>query len=166
MTFIDKQLCYNSLKGGIIILNEYEVNINTCLISYDGTNSEIIEGDKTYYVSASPTTIISYNCEYYGSSLLGRLVGSKNMLKMGYKLPIIVEESKELIFMPTSSFEHKDCAWINIANIKDYQAKDNNVIVNFFGGQQRELPISFFSFESQFFRASKLLLTLKMRKKG
>ncbi len=87
------------------------------------------------------------------------------MLKMGYKLPIIVEESKEIIFMPTTSFEHKNCAWVNIANVKEYEAKDNNVIVTFYGGLKRELPISIFSFENQFLRASKLLLTLKMRKK-
>lgn len=111
-----------------------------------------------------PTLVISHSCEYFGSSLKGRLSGSKTMLGMGYKLPVIIEESKEIIFMPTMSVDHKECSWINIAHIQNYKAKDNNVVVSFSSGVKRELPISYFSFENQFFRASKLLLTLKMRK--
>ena len=76
-----------------------------------------------------PTNIIGYSCEYFGSSLKGRLKGSSVMLGMGYKLPVIVEESKEIIFMPTMSLEHSECSWINISHIQKYEAKDNNVII-------------------------------------
>ena len=147
------------------MFDSYEVNEETSLILFKGNKSEIIEGGQVFTLNLKPTAIISYNCEYFGSSLNGRILGSKNMLGMGYKLPIIVEESRELIFMPTTSIENQECSWLNIANIKSYIAKDNNVIVEFHSGIKRELPISYFSFENQFFRASKLLLILKMRKK-
>ncbi len=145
--------------------NYYEVNEETSLILYKDNGSEIVEGDRVFNLNLIPNNIISYSCEYFGSSLLGRIIGSKYMLGMGYKLPVIVEESREIIFMPTISAENKECSWVNIANIKNYKAHKNNVLVTFNSGIKRELPISYFSFENQFFRASKLLLILKMRKK-
>ncbi len=145
--------------------NNYEVNEETSLILFKNNKSEVIEGNRIFSLDLKPTAIISYSCEYFGSSLAGRILGSKNMLGMGYKLPVIVEESREIIFIPTTSIENHECSWINIANIKKYTAKDNNVIVEFKSGLKREIPISYFSFENQFFRGSKLLLILKMRKK-
>ncbi len=147
------------------MLDSYEVNRETSLILFKDNKSEIIEGNQVFTLNIRPTMVISYSCEYFGSSLNGRILGSKNMLGMGYKLPIIVEETEEIIFMPTTSIENHECSWINIANIKSYVARENNVIVEFNSGIKRELPISYFSFENQFFRASKLLLILKMRKK-
>ena len=86
------------------------------------------------------------------------------MLGMLYKLPIIVEENKELIFMPTTSIKNKNCWWINVSNVKSYRPKGNKVLVEFIGGKKCVLPVSYFSFESQLFRANKLLLILKKRK--
>lgn len=146
-------------------MKNYEINLNTCLIKGENNKSEIIETDKSYYVEKKPTDIINYSCEYFGSSLEGRIKGSKRMLGMLYKLPIIVEESNEIVFMPTTSIRQSNCWWINIANIKNYKSKGDQVEVEFVGGKTCDIQLSYFSFENQLFRATKLLILLQKRKK-
>ena len=143
----------------------YEINSKTCaLISKEKDQTEIIEEDKTFIINKPVTKILKESCEYYGSSLEGRIKGSKTMLGMCYKLPIIVESSKELIFFPTTSPLNEECCWISIKNIKDYIAVDNNVVIKFKGNVTEKFPITYEALENQMFRSTKLMLLLKNRK--
>ena len=147
--------------------NIYEINTKTCaLISRGVDTTEIIEEDKNFIINKPINKILNESCEYYGSTLEGRIKGSKKILGMCYKLPIIVESSIELIFFPTTSPYNENCCWLSIKNIKDYKAIDNNVIINFKGNYKETFSITYESLENQMFRASKLLFLIKNRKQN
>lgn len=143
----------------------YEINSETCaLVPNSNLSTVIIEKESSFIIPLPVSKVINYNCAYYGSSFEGRLKGSKYALGSKYKLPIIIEESKELIFFPTSSFENPNCVWISLNNISDYQKSQDATIVKFNNKQKIDLKISYESFENQVLRATKLLLILKSRK--
>ncbi len=142
----------------------YEITNSTCaLIAKEGNKTEIIEKNRTFEINKSVSKILRESCEYYGSTLEGRTKGSKKLLGMCYKLPIIVEGSNELIFFPTMSPQLDECCWIALKNISTYEAVDNNILVKFSSGEERLFPLSFDAFESQIFRSTKLLLILRSR---
>lgn len=143
----------------------YEITTKTCaLIAKDYKTTEVIENDNTFIINKTPIQILKESCEYYGSSLEGRIKGSKTLLGMCYKLPIIIESSNEIIFFPTMSPYNEDCSWISVKNIKDYKAVDNNVIVKFTNDEKEMFPITHEMLENQMFRATKLMLLLRNRK--
>lgn len=142
----------------------YEITNRTCaLISRSPETTEVIEDNRTFIIDKPISKVLNESCEYYGSTLEGRLQGSKTVLGMCYKLPIIVESVNELIFFPTLSPHNENCSWISIKNIKDYKPLDNNVIIRFKGNFKETFPITYESLENQMFRASKLLLLIKNR---
>lgn len=144
---------------------DYEINTQTCAIMpVDEKNIKII-GEETFELKAKTNEIIEYGCRYYGSSFLGRVEGSKFLLGMRYKLPIILEEEKETILFPTHSYKNKACSWISLNKIKGYNVNTNGLEVLFHNNKSVVLPISLDSFESQMLRATKLLLNLRQRKK-
>jgi len=145
---------------------EIEVNRGTCaIISLDKEMCKIINESEKEQVLKMPTIdIIEYGCRFFGSSFAGRVEGSKFLLGSCYKLPIIIEEQNEMIFFPTHSYRNEKCAWISLNHINEYKKDDYGVKLKFNNGKIISLPISFESFEAQFFRATKLLLTLRKRK--
>ena len=142
----------------------YEITNKTCaLVSKGPKTTEVIEDNKTFLIQKPISKVLNESCKYYGRTLEGRLQGSKTVLGMCYKLPIIVESVNELVFFPTVSPYNENCSWISIKHIKDYQAVDNNVIIRFKGNTKETFPLTYESLENQMFRASKLLLLIKSR---
>ena len=144
---------------------DYEISTKTYAIKYrDEKSCLLIEGGKEIVNNKPINKYLDYNCNYFGSSLEGRIKSSKTVLGMKYKLPIIIEESRELIFFPTTSPRNEQCTWISLNNIKKYEKKDLYTSITFENNQKYIFDISIESFENQFLRASKLLLNLKNRK--
>lgn len=142
-----------------------EISSNTCAVSYKTpTSCEIIDEKTPSRINLNLQEYINYNCEYYGSSFEGRRKGSQSILGMKYKLPIIIEESRELIFFPTSAYDKEDCSWISLKNILSYEKAETKTVVTFKNGQIHTFNISIYSFENQMLRANRLLLILKTRK--
>ena len=93
---------------------EYEINKNTqVLLPISETKSKVIEKDNEYIVNNSVFKIIEHSCEYFGSTYEGRKNGTKKLLGISYKSPIIIEDYNNLIFFPTTSPESEECIWIN-----------------------------------------------------
>lgn len=153
-----------------MVTDIYEINSETCaLIPENGQTTKIINGSKILTQPQNINTIVNYSCEYYGSSFDGRVKGSKAVLGMRYKLPIIIEESRELIFFPTTSYDNEKCAWISLQNISSYEQagkSKNKTKIVFKSGVTINYPISYESFENQLLRATRLLLILKNRKEN
>ena len=84
-------------------MENYEINRNTlAILSCGKEKSKIIEDDKEFYVNLSPLKIIDNSCKYFGSSYDGRFNGTKSILGISHKSPIIIEESSRIIFFPTT----------------------------------------------------------------
>lgn len=142
----------------------YEINVNTyALLPIDDKKTIAIEKDGNIVVLKNATQIIKESCENFGSSYDGRYNGTKKLLGVSYKSPIIIEETKKIIYFPTTSPRLNTCAWINLNSIKNYDYKNEKVKVYFFNNKIIDLDISFQSFDRQVLRASRLELILQKR---
>lgn len=147
-------------------MNLYEINNETnALISIGEKKTKVIENDKIFTINESVMKIIEHSCSFFGSSYLGRHEGTKKLIGVSHKSPIIIEESNKIIYFPTTSPRLYNCSWLSLRHIKNYQRNNNNTLINFENGQQIEIDISFGSFDNQYLRATKLESILRKRMK-
>ena len=60
---------------------EYEINSETlAIIPLQKGKSKILELNDEYEIDLTPYKIMENSCNYYGSSLTGRMEGSKSIL--------------------------------------------------------------------------------------
>ena len=105
------------------------------------------------------------SCRYFGSSYEGRKEGSKSILGAEYKVPIVIEDSTNLVVFPTTSPYADDCAWISLKRVNNIHKIDaNNSKIIFDNNTEIIVPCSFRSLENQLSRASRLDLILRNRK--
>ena len=84
--------------------NDYIINVETLLIlPYGKGRSIVYEMDETLIINLDILQIIKNSCLFFGSSLEGRKEGTKYLINCEMKVPIIVEDSKLIIFFFTSS---------------------------------------------------------------
>lgn len=146
-------------------MDKYEINKSTLAIIPISKNcSKVIEQENDYIINNSTTNIIDHSCKFFGSSYNGRCEGTKNLVGFNYKSPIIIEESKEIIFFPTSSPRFDNCSWISLNNIEKYIKKENISSIYFKNGLIMDLEISYSSLENQILRATMLESKLRQRK--
>ena len=131
-------------------MNNYEINSATLAIVPLGENlSKVYEEEAEYIVSKSPNAIIKENCEFYGSSYEGRCRGTKNLTGIKSKFPIIIEESRNIIFFPTGSVRSEENTWIALNNIKEYKIDALNSKITFKNNENLDLDISYYSLDNQ-----------------
>ena len=149
-------------------MKEYEINDATLAIMPNtDTTSIVVESDVKYNVEALPLKIVDYSCKYFGSSYRGRREGSKQILKTSYKLPIMIEDSRNIIFFPTISPDETNCSWIawnKIFDINPVKDDKSYTEVIFDNGRKINVPISYKSMENQILRASRLESVIRNRK--
>lgn len=146
-------------------MDYYEINEDTiALIPYNDM-TRVYENDSSFLVNKSAQKIIEDSCEYFGSSYEGRKKGTTNLTGMTHKLPVIIEESKNIIFFPTASPRINKCAWISLQHVLRYNKEDIYALVEFKNNKKLLLDISYASFDNQVLRASRLETVLRSRKK-
>lgn len=149
-------------------MNQYEINDATLAIIPDKkTNSLILEEGTEYKIEAKPLKIIDYSCKYFGSSYVGRREGSKQILQTAYKLPIMIEDTRNIVFFPTNSPEETECSWLalnKIEKIRPLSSRNNYTEIEFANGKILALPISYKSLENQILRASRLESVIRNRR--
>ena len=146
-------------------MKDYEINESTlAIIPIDAKTSRVYEEEESYIINKSSNGIIKYNCEFYGSSYDGRCIGTKNLTGIKSKYPIIIEESRNIIFFPTSSIRNKQSSWIAINKIKDFRKKDYICEIQFKNNKVLNVDISYYSLENQVVRAILLKSKLNDRK--
>ncbi len=143
----------------------YEINCDTlALIPVSENETKIIERNNIFNINSSVMDIIENSCEYFGSSYIGRHEGTKKLIGITHKAPIIIEESKNLIYFPTTSPRLDNCIWIGLNNIKTYERKNGKTELEFTNNKKIRLDISFGSLDNQVLRATKLESVLRKRK--
>lgn len=143
----------------------YEINQETlAIIPINSNQSKIIEEDSIITINKETTKIIDDSCRYFGSSYIGRHEGTKSLLGINYKSPIVIEESGEIIFFPTASPRVNDCYWISLKHVDRIKKSENATKIMFKNGKELELNISYGSLQNQLFRASRLQSVLRDRK--
>lgn len=145
-------------------MNEYEINSKTlALISLKDNKTKVIEENEIYIINQSVKEVINHSCKYFGSSYLGRYEGTKAIIGITYKSPILIEETNYIIFFPTCSVRNKNCNWISLNKIKDYKKYNHNSKIIFKNNLELVLDISIGSLENQILRST--LLESKIRKR-
>lgn len=145
----------------------YEINSSTlAVLSVDNKTSRVIEEREEFYVKKSTLSIIDKSCKYFGSSYNGRFEGTKHLTGISYKSPIIIEETKNIIFFPTASPRLTECSWIALNNILDYKNNNGKTLLEFNNGYNLYLNISYNIVENQILRATRLDSMLRKRKIG
>lgn len=147
------------------MVENYEINSSTlAIIPIAKEISKVIEEDDVITVNKSTTEIIDDSCKYFGSSYLGRHEGTKNLIGINYKSPIVIEESNEIIFFPTSSPRFDNCYWISLKKILKYKKEAGRTIVIFKNNLELPINISIGSLENQILRSTLLESVLRSRK--
>ena len=105
------------------------------------------------------------SCKYFGSTYKGRKDGAKELLGAEYKVPIIVDNSSNLIVFPTTSPLADDCIWVSLKRVKRFEKIDfNNTKLIFDNNIELIVPCSYRTIENQISRASRLDLIMRNRK--
>lgn len=147
------------------MISNYEINQSTlAIIPLGYKKSKIIEENSVFEIEKTPTEIVNHSCKYFGSSFRGRFEGTKNLIGVNYKAPIIVEETREIIFFPTSSPRFENCSWISLSNILKYTKNDYNPEIIFKNGTRISVDISYNTLDNQILRATRLESVLRYRK--
>lgn len=146
-------------------MKNYEINSSTlAIIPIDNEISEVYEETGKYTIKKSSNSIIKENCKFYGSSYEGRCTGTKYLTGIKTKYPIIIEESRNIIFFPTSSIRTQQSTWIALNKIKEYKQKEKNSRIYFKNDFKLDLDISYYSLENQIIRATMLKSKLYEKK--
>ncbi len=144
---------------------DYEINRNTIMIiPVNDKQSRVIETDTEYIVDADAYSIMERSCLYFGSSFEGRLSSSKEMLGSIYKAPILIEESRNIIFFPIKSCVVRQNAWISLNNLVSYNKHDKKTIITFKNDKQMLIDAPYFSIDNQVLRSTMLESILRRRK--
>ena len=145
-------------------MENYEINSNTLALVSKNGKTKVYELDKVFMVEKSANEIVEDSCSFFGSSLSGRQKGTASLIGVTYKCPIIIEESKNIIFFPTCSPRIATCSWISLNNIETYYSTDSKrVIIKFKNGQKLYISSTYGVIDNQILRSTRLESVLRGR---
>ncbi len=145
---------------------KYEVNYGTlAVLPNNADDSLIYEDNQRYIVQQKPFEIMEDSCKYFGSTYDGRKESAKSILGAEYKIPIVVEDSNNLIVFPTTSPSSDNCAWVSLNRVKSFEPIDStSTKIIFDNDMEIIIPATFRSIENQISRATRLDYILRKRK--
>lgn len=145
---------------------KYEISKGTlAIVPNEKESSLVYEDEDRYIIDDSPFKIMEESCKYFGSTYEGRKDSAKEILGAEYKVPIVIEDSDNLVVFPTTSPFSDECVWISLKRVKKFEKIDVcNTKIIFDNGKEIIVPCSYRSIENQVSRASRLDYILRMRK--
>ena len=145
---------------------KYEISNGTlAIVPNEKESSLVYEDDERYIIDDRPFKIMEDSCKYFGSTFEGRKDSAREILGAEYKVPIIVEDTSNLVVFPTTSPHSDDCVWISLKRLKKFEKVDScNTKILFDNGKEIIVPCSYRTIENQVSRASRLDYILRMRK--
>lgn len=147
-------------------MENYRITNKTlAIIPINKKKSKIYEHDNVIIVHKGAQKIISENCEYYGSSYEGRKKGTLELTGITHKAPILIEDSQNLIFFPTSSPRLNDCNWISLNNMDSSVPFDGESLLKFNNNLILQVSTSNKIITNQLLRATRLESIIYKRKK-
>ncbi len=145
-------------------MESYEINKNTIALVPKDKKTIVYEEDNSFVVDKTPLQIVEESCEYFGSSLEGRQVGTSKIIGFTHKVPIIVEESFDLIFFPTLSPKNEECSWLSYSHIFKPDKFKDKTIIELKNGKKILVDVSSAIIDNQLYRCSRLKEALQLRK--
>ena len=148
-------------------MDNYEINVETLLIvPFEKGKSKVYEFDGDFVVNKTPLAIIKDSCLYFGCTYEGRRDSVKQILGVDMKVPILIEDSKNIIFFPTSSCINQNSVWISYENLLKYSKfNEFSTILYFQNKQNIKVDVKYNLIDNQIIRCIKLKTLLVKRKK-
>lgn len=141
--------------------NDYIINGETvAMVSVSCSCCRVFELDDCFEVNMSLKDIVELSCKYFGSSFNGRIDGSKYHLGDNYKVPIIIDEYRDIIIFPIKSYNSVNNCIISFNKINNYEKIDDGILLYTKNGKKIKISDSFGIFENQYFKAQKLFLKI------
>ena len=147
-------------------MKKYEINKKTMALYAMCEKTRVYEEDRNFIVDCPANEIMEESCAYFGSSLSGRRKGTEKLIGALYKAPIIVEETNDIIFFPTSSHKSSSCSWLRSSMVDRYYYKNGHLIVEFKNGDRIILNVSYGVIDNQILRSIRLESVLRARKQN
>ena len=146
-------------------MEKYIVNNNTVALLKKKNITIVYEKNKKFIVNQKLNKIISFNCRYYGSNLEGRLISTKELLNIKYKVPIIIYEYKNMIFSYLNNKRDKTCLLVNLNMLVFYKKYDNYLYLKFLNNNGFRVKISEYNLEKLIINHFKINNLINCRKK-
>ena len=146
---------------------DYEINVDTLLlIPIDYNKTKVIEKGDVFIVKCSTLSIIKKSCLFFGSSYEGRKAAIKYLIGIDMKVPILIEESRNIIFFPTASCVNQNSIWVSYQNLLKYSKKNEfSTILYFENNKKIVIEVKYNLIDNQVIRCLKLDTILLKRKK-
>ena len=145
----------------------YEIDLSTLmLIGIDDKSTKVVTTMNDFIINMSCRDIIERSCKYFGSSLKERINVTHRLIKISSKVPIIVEESRNIIFFPLKSCREKNNIWISYNNLEKYYKNDNKTVLLFKNNKNVLLDFSYYIIDNQITRSIMLDYELIKRRKS
>lgn len=144
-----------------------EIDLSTLmLIGLEEEQTKVVTNDNEFIVNCSAKKIIEDSCKFFGSTLKNRINMTKLLVNIVSKSPIIVEESRNIIFFPLKSIREKNNIWISFNNLEKYIKKNDKTIFYFKSGKSILLNFSYYIIDNQVTRSLMLDYELNKRRKS
>ena len=141
---------------------DYFITKSTIFMEFNGESTIVHENDKKIFFKGEKLEdILNDSCIYYGSTLRGRIISSKQFIGTNYKVPILVSEKNNLLFFYIK--DNDSIYWFNFLSIKSYHKVENKILVIFNNGQRLLLNVSYTIFHNQILRCSRLMVVYSTR---
>ena len=147
----------------------YEVSpLTMAILAVENENgvisAQIFESETDYLIDKSPVKMIDHACRYFGSSLRGRLDGTRDICGITHKAPISIDPASGMYFFPTTSPRNRNCSWIAHSHIDFIRPTENQMTdVHFKNGDKITLDISYGSLMNQIQRTAQFRYLLNDR---
>ena len=145
----------------------YEIDLSTVmLIGIDEFKTRVVTLDSEFIIDIDSKKIIDYSCIFFGSSLSDRINTTKRLINVKSKSPIIIEESRNIIFFPLKSTRDKCNIWISFNNLEKYVKNGDKTTFIFKNKKQVEIDFSYYIIDNQVTRSLMLDYELKKRRES
>lgn len=145
----------------------YEIDLSTImLMGLDDNNTKVITLDDEFIINIDSKKIIDNSCRFFGSSLNDRINTTKRLINIKSKSPIIVEESRNIIFFPLKSIRDKCNIWISYNNLEKYIKSGDKTIFIFSNKKEVIIDFSYYIIDNQVTRSLMLDYEVKKRRES
>ena len=145
----------------------YEIDLSTVmLIGLNDEKTKVVTLDNEFIIDTDSKKIIDNSCKYFGSSLTDRVNMTKRLINIKSKSPIIIEESRDIIFFPLKSIRDKCNIWISFNNLSKYVKLDDKTIFYFKNDKEVIIDFSYYIIDNQVTRSLMLDYEIKKRRES
>lgn len=145
----------------------YEIDLSTLMIiGIDDDRCKVITCDNEFIINFSAKKVIDNSCKFFGNSLQERVKMTSRLVNINAKSPIIIEESRNIIFFPLKSVRENNNIWISFNNLDKYKKVDDDTIFYFKCGKVVNIKFSYYIIDNQVTRSLMVDYELNKRRKS